>query len=252
MEYDHLDNHFEALEIRAELVRRKMMRATGEQVAALWRQLDLSLIYHDWALEGQVVTPKELEMAFDARDIFDTSSLPLVQSIRAHQEALDLSRATSQQPKLNFDLALFRQFHQKFTAKPDVGKGNIYRKEIPLHRTYFHEIAEPSHIETEMKKLVQWLNNPVVERDLENHPVIFVTKVHQRFMSIVPFVDTSGKVGRTLMNMVLMHHGYLPAVIHATERQHYYESLRAGRPGLSELIIASLNSSLDAADRFLR
>ena len=71
------------------------------------------------------------------------------------------------------------------------------------------------------------------------------------FMHIFPFSDTTGKVGRTMMNMVLIRFGYLPAIIHATERQHYYEAIRQSQGDLLELLIESANSSLEAAGKFL-
>ena len=126
------------------------------------------------------------------------------------------------------------------------------RQEIPLHRTYLHEIQEPGTIEESMKELVQWLANPVEEEgEAIHHPVLFVSKFHHKFMRIFPYLETSGKMGRLMANMVLMHHGYLPAVIHATERQRYYETLKDPRRGLTNLIVDSLESSLEAAERFL-
>jgi Fic family protein len=71
-------------------------------------------------------------------------------------------------------------------------------------------------------------------------------------MHIFPFLETSGKIGRAVMNLLLVRSGYLPAIIHATERQRYYEVLRQSQGGLTEVLVDSVMASLEAAARFLR
>ncbi len=54
------------------------------------------------------------------------------------------------------------------------------------------------------------------------------------------------------MHAMLIRDGYLPAVIHAIDRQRYYDALRQTRPGvLTGIVIESLNATLDAAIRTL-
>lgn len=237
------------LDRRADEVRRVMERSTLSKITSFWEQLDLSAIYHDCALEGQVVSPDELEAAFNAHSVADVATLPLYTSLRSHKTALELIRELAGRSRLDWDIALFKRFHALFAPDPDEGKAGRFRKDIPLHRSYFHEIAEPQKIPAAMRKLVDWLADPTDPED--EHPVLFAAKLHYRFMRIFPFSDTSGKVGRAVMNLLLVRHGYLPAIIHATERQRYYESLRQQENGLEELIVDSAQASLEAAMRFL-
>ncbi len=55
-----------------------------------------------------------------------------------------------------------------------------------------------------------------------------------------------------MVNMVLIRQGYLPAIIHASERQSYYEAISKSPEDLTTLIYESVVSSLDAAARFFR
>jgi hypothetical protein len=48
---------------------------------------------------------------------------------------------------------------------------------------------------------------------------------------------------------MLMRHGYQPAIIHATERQRYYDVLRQQHSGLTKLICESVINSTDSAIR---
>jgi Fic family protein len=182
--------------------------------------------------------------------ITDVNNLPLNASIRAHKEALNLARELATRKELTFSSELFREMHGFFTSDAESAKNGRYRKEIPLHRTYFHEICHPSKIQSNMRMLMDWLNAP--EELIVSHPLEWTAKFHFRFMRIFPFAENSGKVGRTMMNLVLIRHGLLPAVIHATERQRYYEAIRQSQTDLLQLLIESAHSSLDAAQKFLR
>lgn len=240
----------EDLDAHAVQVRFLMERGSAEDIASLWHQLDVSAIYHDCALEGQVLGPDELNAAFDPRAVPDASRVPLYGSLRSHRSAYDLMRQFAASRSLVFTLDLFKQFHQLFAPDPAEARSGRFRAETPLHRSYFHEICEPDKIAANMRKLVTWLNESPEEPPL--HPIEWASRFHRSFMRIFPYADTSGKVGRAVMNAILVHHGYLPAIIHATERQRYYEALRNNQQSFTDLVIESAGASLDAATRFLK
>jgi Fic family protein len=239
-----------ALDRRTDEVRRLMEGGSATLLASVWHQLDISAIYHDCALEGQVIGPAELRAALDGFSVADVATLPLFTAFRSHKRALELVRELAAKERTVFSLELFLRFHELFASQPDEGRGLPLRREIPLHRSYFHEIDEPQKILANLKRLVIWLNDPA-ERD-EEHPVLFAAGFHSRFMAVFPFAETSGKVGRAMMNLLLLREGYLPAVIHATERQRYYEVLRQPCLGLIDLVIESALASTEAAARYLR
>jgi len=241
---------FEGLDERAEQIRALMEQGSADDIASLWQQLDVSAVYHDCALEGQVLSPEELNTAFNPRAVADAARVPLYGSLRSHRAAYDLIRQVGASRTLVLSLDLFKQFHQLFAADPIEARSGRFRSETPLHRSYFHEICEPDKIAANMRKLVTWLNEPADAPPL--HPVEWASRFHRSFMRIFPYADTSGKVGRAVMNAILVHHGYLPAIIHATERQRYYEALRNNQQSFTELVVESANASLDAASRFLK
>ena len=83
------------------------------------------------------------------------------------------------------------------------------------------------------------------------HPNTRAVKAHFRVLNIYPWTKNSGKVARLLMNFILMKHGYLPAVIHSIERQRYYEVLRFENDGLMNLVVESLENSIETTAKFL-
>jgi len=250
LENEPTANMLARVDARADQVRRYMEACSKAELIGLWAQLDLSGIYHDCALEGQVISPEELTGAFDDTAVMDATTLPMYAMLRSHKRAYDMVRELAGRKHLDFSLDLFKQFHALLASNPDEARSGRYRKDIPLHRSYFHEINEPQKIGQAVRRLITWLNAP--EESANLHPISWAARFHYRFMRIFPFTETSGKVGRAVMNLILVRNGYLPAIIHATERQRYYEVLRQQQQGVTELIIDSEMAALDAAIRFLR
>jgi Fic family protein len=72
-------------------------------------------------------------------------------------------------------------------------------------------------------------------------------------MQVFPYTDHSGRLSRLLANLVLLQAGYrLPCIIHATDRQRYYESFRVPDAALRDLTIEALDNALGQAEKFFR
>lgn len=119
-----------------------------------------------------------------------------------------------------------------------------YRKDTPVHRLYFHDIPAADKIPGEMKKLGEWL----VEPETKKLPALrLASKLHFKLMQIYPFPKHSGKHARLAMNLVLLRAGYPPSIIHSTERQRYYESLRGPNSALHNIMLESLENAIESA-----
>lgn len=80
----------------------------------------------------------------------------------------------------------------------------------------------PEKVKEEMDKLIEWYN-----KDKQTHPLMKATLFHGRFEKIHPFEDGNGRVGRMLINIILMNNGYPPLIIRKTQRVKYFHSLQA-------------------------
>jgi Fic family protein len=80
----------------------------------------------------------------------------------------------------------------------------------------------PNHVilVEKMSNLIKWYKS---WHDL--HPVEQAARLHSEFVKIHPFVDGNGRTSRLLMNLVLMQHGYPPAILPVSKRLRYYNAL---------------------------
>jgi Fic family protein len=223
------------------------MRGDPEGAAEFLQRYELSWLYHENALEGLVYSGQELATALSEPVLTDAAFVSALRDIRNHKAALDLAREESKAKKLKLNLALARRFHEALCQGQEDRATADVRKDMPLHRAYFHEIAAPARIAAQLQKLFESCDTA----ELRNgHPLQQATKIHHGFMQAFPYTEHSGRVARLLMNLVLLHGGFrLPVIFHATDRQRYYEALRVPETALRELTVEAIDNALAQAEK---
>lgn len=208
---------------------------------------DISWLYHENGLEGVVLTFPEIKSAVDNKIISDVSLLPTYNDIKNQKYCLDRTRSAAQNRKEKLTIELLCELHAKLVVQ---GKHpHLWRKDIPIHRTYFHEIVQPQAITASLKEVLDRLNT---SPDPETHPLELAAETHHAFMRAFPFHQGSGTVGRLLLNLVLLRGDLLPIIIHASDRQRYYEALRGTTRDLHVFLAEAMENSLDNTLHFLR
>ena len=242
-----MDSKLFELDARMDNLRSRMSSFPARVTKDFQDRLDVSWIFHDHALEGVVLSYSELKAAVDQRIISDVTLIPMYEEVRCHKQAVDFVREVSQAKKRpEVDLELVKKLYGMLT--PDaVAKGCPYRKENPLHRLYYHDIAPPEKIQYKMRKIQEWLESPEY-RHL--HPVLAASRLQFRLLQAYPWTKNTGKVARLVTNYVLLSNGYLPAIIHSIERQRYYEALRHENDSLAGLILESLQNGIETTAKF--
>jgi Fic family protein len=219
-----------------------------EQVLAQFQErLDMSWIFHDSALEGVVLSFHELKSAIDKDVVSDVSLIPTYDEIRTHKATIDFVRETAAQKKkvpITLDLLMKLRDVLSPESPETLARDGPWRKDTPVHRLYFHDIPPADRIPGEMKKLGEWLADPEAKK---LSPLRFAARLHFKLMQVYPFPKHNGKHARLAMNLVLLRAGYPPAIIEKTERQRYYESLRGPSTLLFNLMLDSLENSIDSA-----
>ena len=224
------------------------LRADPDQGEDFLARYELSWLYHENALEGVVYTGQELATALQNAPIADVTFVGALHEIRNHKIAIDLVREEAKAKKLRVNLTLVRKLYETLCAGLEGRSVAEFRKDMPLHRAYFHEIAQPARIPALLQKVLDACDSA----DFRNaHPVQRAAKLHHGFMQVFPFTENSGRVARLLANLVLLQAGYkLPVIVHATDRQRYYESLRLPEATLRDLTVEALDNALAQGEKF--
>jgi Fic family protein len=235
-----------SLEERVAQLQELLDSADAEERQDYQARFDIAWIYHDSALEGVVYSMDELRSAIHDDVVTDPSLIPVYDEIRNHLGAIEMIREMSARRRFIVNLEVIKKLYAQLAPEELEGKGPPkYRKDMPLHRLYFHEISQPDKISYRMRQLVQWLSDPETKKTM--HPVRMASKAHYQLLHIYPFPRHSGKVARLVMNLILMRAGYPPVVIHATERQRYYEALRNGEDATATLVNQALGAAIETA-----
>ena len=238
-----------SIEERVAYLQELMDSASPEVRQEYQERFDIAWIYHDSALEGVVYSMDELKAAMRAEGVPDPALIPVYDEIRNHMGAIAMIREMATRKRANVTLDVIKKLFAQLAPEELEGKGPpTYRKDMPLHRLYFHEISQPDKISYRMRQLVQWLSDPETKKTM--HPVRMASKAHFQLLHIYPFPRHSGKVARLVMNLLLMRAGYQPVIIHATERQRYYEALRNGEDATANLINQALGAAIETAIQY--
>jgi len=93
-----------------------------------------------------------------------------------------------------------------------------------------------------------WLDAANEDEPDDRHLIEHLADLHARFERIHPFPDGNGRAGRLILSLLLVRHGYPPAIIYKDERQGYLRALEradADDPGpLGELLARSVKNGI--------
>ena len=139
-------------------------------------------------------------------------------------EALAFIRKT----KEPLSLELMRKLHRMVFKNSKSYAGNFRNRgeEVVVRNRLgeiTHEGAPQSRVASLLKDLVKWYG----KNEKEYPAIILAAVVHNQFENIHPFRDGNGRVGRLLINYILLSHGLPPVNISVRNRTEYYKSLKA-------------------------
>ncbi|MBL4819214.1 MAG: Fic family protein [Deltaproteobacteria bacterium] len=207
-------------------------------------------VMHDSALDGQVISNEDIYIAFESKIRLSIFKNRIMHEIKNHRKLFQnmcLGESQAYQPKkIRYDdvVKLHCELYEN-VCKRETGQ---FRRIIPLHGTYLHDLMEPVRIKSKLQELCKQTEHPEFKAQ---HPINQAVIFHTKFMRVFPFLEGSGKLGRLYMNSFLRQGGYSSAIIHGSERQRYYESLRSGQESLREFLLDNMDSCLESQIKYM-
>ncbi|MDH5723491.1 MAG: Fic family protein [Alphaproteobacteria bacterium] len=205
----------------------------------------IELTYTSNAIEGNTLTRKETAAVVEKGITIGGKSLIEHLEATNHAKALQDIMALAGSKTTDLTENDILTIHNTILRGIDDENAGHYRS-IPV-RIFGSQIIlpNPARVPDHMEEFIA---NLTTETGI--HPVELAAKAHYQLVTIHPFVDGNGRTARLLMNLILMQHGYPPALIRKRDRMKYISSLEKAQLGGSsddyhKVIYDAANRSLD-------
>lgn len=189
-----------------------------------WLVFSELFTYNTNAIEGSELNSAEV------REILEDDKWPENKSKQDIAEAYGLNEAVKyiRKTKEALSTELIKNLHQIIfkNSKPFAGQLRKPGEEVVVKNRLgeiVHEGAPQSRVLFLLNELIEWYH-----KNKKKYPgLILAAVVHNQFENIHPFRDGNGRVGRILLNYVLLKNNLPPINIDFKNRAEYYASLQA-------------------------
>ncbi len=180
-----------------------------------------NFVFESNALEGNSLTLKNFSEIIFENKISGSADLREVYDAKNSYSVF--SRLFSAKKEITESFII--DIHKKIMKNIDERAGYKQIPNIILGRHL--ELTPPDKVHEEMRKLLKWYQ----ENNEKMYPLELAFKFHHKFERIHPFADGNGRVGRMLLNYILIKKGYYPVIIRKTHRNKYIKVLQAADNG---------------------
>ena len=186
-----------------------------------WRIFSEVFTYNTNAIEGSKLNQKEVKGILE-KDKWPDKSKEDIAEAYGVEEAIRFIRGT----KEHISIDLIKKIH-KIVFKNSASFAGKFRKKgeevvvMDNKGNVVHEGAQQPRIIHLLNVLILWYN-----KNKKKYPALLLgAVVHNQFENIHPFADGNGRVGRILLNNILIKHNLPPINIDFKNRGEYYNSL---------------------------
>jgi len=180
--------------------------------------------YDSNRIEGNTLTLQETALVVDKGITISGKSVQEHLEAVNHAEAVEyiIDLAQNKEPITEYAV---KQIHALVLRGIDKHHAGIYRSVNVMISGSKHRPPQPFMLHKLMEDYFLFYEQN--KRSL--HPVILAAEMHERLVTIHPFIDGNGRTSRLLMNLILLKAGY-PITTISSEKQNrlaYYQSLEA-------------------------
>lgn len=194
---------------------------TKNQMNDILNRFTINFTYESNAIEGNSLTLKDVTFILaegivpkgkNLREVYETRNTRLANEVLFNN-------------KVKISIQDIKRLHSTLVKDTGVQEGFKKVPNFLLMRNV--KTTPPEKVEEEMKSLIEWYD----QAKKEEHPIRIAAEFHGRFERIHPFEDGNGRIGRVLINAILIENSYPPLIIRKTMRTAYLSSLEAHDKG---------------------
>jgi Fic family protein len=193
-----------------------------EQIAHLNEIFDTEYTYESNKIEGNTLTLIETDLIINKG--LTVSGKKMQEHLEAvnHKNAIEYIRDIVNN---NQDLTedTLRKIHSIILGGIDFKNAGFWRTDRVRILGSRHICPNPIKIPALMSDFFEYYE---ANKD-KLHPVILSANMHEKLVTIHPFIDGNGRTARLIMNLILLKHGYPITIISAENKQRgdYYRTL---------------------------
>lgn len=194
----------------------------GTNIEKLDKYFDEIYTYDSTTIEGNTLTLRETTLVINKGVTIGGKSLREHLEIVNHVEAIEYIKELVRD-KEEFNKRTLLDIHYLILKSIDTQSSGKYRNVDVMISGSMHKPPSFLQVQELMDEYFEFYqaNKDVI------HPVVLSAYMHEKLVTIHPFVDGNGRTARLVMNLILLQHGYPITNISSQndQRNDYYTSL---------------------------
>ncbi len=183
-----------------------------------WNEFTEKFTYNTNAIEGSKVVYSEVKRLLAHEERPDSAD---------DRETLNVAEAIDyiRKAKEKFSLELIKEIHRICFKNTKSFAGKFRKIGVVVmdgSGNVVHDGAPRKDLKKLLLELVGWYD----AHKEKYPPLLLAAVVHNQFEKIHPFQDGNGRVGRLLLNYILLKHNYPPINVLLKDRHRYYKTLQ--------------------------
>ncbi|MBI1935344.1 Fic family protein [Candidatus Woesearchaeota archaeon] len=182
-----------------------------------WQIFKEEFVYNTNAIEGSAINREEVPEILHKQRVSEAEEL----ETRGVAKAVEYIRST----KDDLSIDLIKKLHKICFKGSKNFAGQIRKVEVAVMNSrgeILHQGVPFLQLNSALKDMVSWHK----ENKSKFRPLVLAAIIHNQFEYIHPFQDGNGRVGRLLLNFILLKNEYPPISIALENSMEYYRTLQ--------------------------
>lgn len=188
--------------------------------------LELEYTFESNRIEGNTMKLRETDLVINEGLTISGKSMREHLEVINHQEAIAYIKVLVQR-NISINEREVLSIHNLILRGIHPEDAGCYRKVQVMIEESSHMPPQPFLVTKEMEDFFTWYetNKSIL------HPIVLAAEMHERILSIHPFIDGNGRTSRLVMNLILLQNGYIIANIKGDykSKMHYYQTLETAQ-----------------------
>ena len=188
--------------------------------------LELEYTFESNRIEGNTMTLRETDLVINEGLTISGKSMREHLEVINHQEAIAyIKHLIEKNTTLNEREVL--SIHNLILRGINPDDAGRYRRVQVMIKGSSYMPPQPFMVSKEMEDFFIWFET----NKSSLHPIVLAAELHERLVTIHPFIDGNGRTSRLVMNLILLQNGYVIANIKGDyeSRMQYYNALETAQ-----------------------